>query len=181
MYLDAQIRVFNKYQNKDKEISYTCESPIISVNLRHGDKVFGSKYNKAEMRYISLYESLSVAKNFWKLETQYHCLLLATRNPDVIKRVTMDTQDLLNKNVIVLFNSFQKRSLDFATIDLMEKRLNATQEMLDTIFDLLFMLDGDKYIAMTDSNLSRMVLELGAMKWKDSPVAFEGPGWYVNP
>jgi hypothetical protein len=183
IFLNGQVRALDKYQIKRNYLSYKCESPIISVNLRHGDKVFGSKYNKPEMRYISFYESMSIAKNLWKIpmDSGYNCLLLATRNPDVIKRVTMDTQELLDSNVIVLFDSFQKRSLDFATVDLMERRLNATQEMLDTLCDLLFLLEGDRYIAMTDSNLSRLVLELGAMKWKHVPVTFQGPGWYVNP
>lgn len=97
---DAMLRAVHKYDHQENNINVQCAYPIISVHTRHGDKVFGSKYNQPEMRYISYYETLGTLYSIWqklgkRKEGEYYCAFIASKNPDFIRRIVMNTEESL--------------------------------------------------------------------------------------
>ena len=43
----------------------------------------------------------------------------------------------------------------------MERRLNGTDEAIQTIIDILLLLKGDIFLGAMESNLSRLIMEIG--------------------
>lgn len=179
---DASIRLGNYSYGSTN--NFDCTFPIATMHLRHGDKVFGSTKNRPETRYIPVFEGLQILDSIWnntKLEAnQRHCFFIATSNPVVRSIIRKKWSEITKRNIVPLFSA-ESQGNDFSTIDLINGKLNATEVMLSTLQDIISMLQADIFLGTMDSNLSRLVAELGATKWKLAPIGFKGPGWYVNP
>jgi hypothetical protein len=63
------------------------------------------------------------------------------------------------KKTVLLFDSAQRRPADFATVDLLEKKLNGTYEAIETIKDILLLLAGDvsfwQFVRITLADICR--------------------------
>lgn len=71
----------------------------------------------------------------------------------------------------------------FHTLDLLNNKLNRTDEALNALKDILIMLDSDIFAGMMDSNYSRLVAELGValQRFKAAPIGITKSDWIILP
>ena len=84
----------------------------------------------------------------------------------------------------VVFDRAQLRYGDgFHTLDLVAGHLNRTEEMLQYIKDVLLLVDNDVFVGTMESNLSRLVAELGSAwhRFVVAPIALLEGGYVVWP
>lgn len=168
-------------------------APLIGMHSRSGDKVYGSGLQPAEMARIDAGRKLAFLNAAARqcathLEPGAHAFAaayVATKDPAVLaaaQRAAGDGQ--LDAVQLIWDASVHRYGQGFSTEDLVDGTLNGTREALDAMFDvemlascagkqsLCFVIVLTLYISICiafvgtfESNLSRLVMEIGACKF----------------
>jgi hypothetical protein len=140
----------------------------LSVHVRAGDKVFGNGYNRREMSAADVGGDEWWADLTSRMERVVRAcglrrVFVATRSPPLVARLrTLQTDATLGPDVLITWDRAQLRyGNGFHTIDLLNGRLNTTDEALRAIRDLVLLADSDVFLGTLESNFSRLAMELG--------------------
>mmetsp|Transcript_55552 Transcript_55552/g.136292 ORF Transcript_55552/g.136292 Transcript_55552/m.136292 type:complete len:429 (-) Transcript_55552:143-1429(-) len=166
--------------------AHTC----VALHTRRGDKVHGSPSNGVEMAdVVGVARPLRVLAAIAARCPDVHAAYVSTRDPALVAELERrygasggSARDESSALAVYWNDRVHRYGRGYSTHDLVAGRLNRTEEALGVINDVLLMSECGIFAGVMESNLSRLVLELGAAAHTLRYPAFAigKQTWWVN-
>lgn len=156
----------------------------MSLHIRGGDKLYGNRYNRVETTVDTSFDELFASLERLADVCEFDRIFVSSREPQIVRMMKERQLNGTAAKVHFIWDDDELRyGNGFHTLDLLQKRLNTTEEALNAIKDALILLDSDLFVGMLDSNFSRLVAELGAAlrRFKANPMAATATDWIILP
>jgi hypothetical protein len=147
-----------------------------------GDKALGSKINNPEMKPLS-FERVYALSRAVAMRCGFKGVFVATKDPECLQFIEEANKLESNRNDLLwVWDRTQPRvELGWSTHDLLQGKLNRTREALDVLTDIALLASLRGFVGTFESNLSRVVAELGfASGDLEFALAFNRT-WFVFP
>jgi hypothetical protein len=130
-----------------------------AIHIRAGDKTHGNGIQVVEMPHATVDVAIERLDYLFS-QCPFEVAFVSTRDPRSLQQLQERAASLPYK---LLFDGAQVRYGDgFHTLDLIVGHLNRTQEALQYIKDIVLMTDADFFVGAMESNVARIVAELGS-------------------